>query len=437
MKRCVLSILLCFVLLFSFVPVAKADSLPNINASGFVLCNSESGEILDTKNPDLKLYPASLTKVMTALLTVELSKDIDKEVATVSEEAINLLAGTRSSVANIQPGEEYSLRELLYLLMLPSGNDAANVLAEYFSGSNEEFAKEMNKKAKELGMENSNFVNPHGLHDENHYTTARDMAILSVAYLKHPVLKEVCSATEYTSTRTDTQPARKVETTNLFKRPESPYYYPTAYGLKTGNTNEAGRCLISAAENEEIGFVCVMLNCPTMRTENGSIRTEYIDSKAVLEYAFQRYEYRMVYPAGTLLEVADVNRSLGKSVSLITENDLYVTLPKTDENVGLTLAANRHSSSRELTAPIKKGTAVGTAVVTYNGQTVATSPLVTQMDVELNIFIRFWQAIDLYVYLVLGFAAALVLLFIVLVIRAKIIRYRRRKRKARRRSYYR
>ena len=143
MKRCVLSFLLCFVLLFSFVPQAKADSLPNVNASGFVLCNSESGEILDTKNPDLKLYPASLTKVMTALLTVELSKNIDKEVATVSEEAINLLAGTRSSVANIQPGEEYSLRELLYLLMLPSGNDVANVLAEYFSGSNEEFADEI------------------------------------------------------------------------------------------------------------------------------------------------------------------------------------------------------------------------------------------------------------------------------------------------------
>ncbi len=429
MKKYIISLFLCLCLTVGLVPSARAESLPNINAAGFVLCNPQSGEILETKNPDMRLYPASLTKMMTALLTAELAKDLDTQKVTVSQSAIDQLAGTYSSVANIQPGEVYTLRQLLYFLMVPSGNDAANVLAEHFCGSNTEFVKKMNKRAKELGMNNTHFANPHGLHDDKHYTTARDMALLAMAYLQHPDLKEICSASEYTSPATADQPARTVKTTNFLKIPENTYYYEYAYGLKTGNTDEAGRCLASAARKNGLDLVCIMLKCPTIYTKTTSVRTEYTDTKAVFEYAFERYQYREVYPAGTLLDTDTVRRSFGKSVALVTETELYATLPKGANNNGLSLVAHRDPAAKTLTAPIKKGDVVGKAVVTRDGQIIAETRLVAAENVELNFLIRFWQAIDLYVYIFLGFVAALILLFVVLVIRAQIIRRRRRRRR--------
>lgn len=431
MKKYILSLFLCFCLLVSFIPVARAENLPNINAEGFVLCNPQSGEILDAKNPDMRLYPASLTKMMTAILTAELAEDLDAQKVTVSQSAIDQLAGTHSSVANIQPGEIYTLRQMLYFLMVPSGNDAANVLAEHLCGSNTEFVKKMNKRAKELGMSNTHFANPHGLHDDNHYTTARDMALLAMAYLQNPDLKEICSASEYTSPATADQPARTVKTTNFLKIPENTYYYEYAYGLKTGNTDEAGRCLASAARKNGLELVCIMLKCPTLYTKTTSVRTEYTDTKAVFEYAFEHYEYRVVYPAGTLLDTDTVRRSFGKSVTLVTETDLYATLLKGADDSRLSIIAQRDPDDKTLTAPIKKGEAVGKAVVKRGGQVVAETRLIAAEEVKLNFLLRFWQAIDLYVYIFLGFVAALILLFAVLVIRAQIIRRRRRRRRRR------
>ncbi len=429
MKKYIVSFLLCLVVLLPGFPSAHAASLPEITSAGFVLCNAASGEILESKNPEQRLYPASLTKLMTALLTVEMAQDLDTELVTVSQYAIESLAGTHSSVSDLRPGETYSLRQLLYLLMIPSGNDAANVLAEYFCTTNEQFAEKMNAKAAELGMENSHFTNPHGLHDPEHYTTAQDMALLAMAFLREPVLKEIGSAAEYTVPATNLQAERTVETTNLMKVPDSGYYYADVYGLKTGNTDEAGRCLIATAERDGLDLICILMNCPAKYTSTSVIRCEFLEAASVFDYAFDHYTYQKLYAKNQTIDTKAVGNTFHKSVDLVLADDVYATLPKGTDPAALQQTVEWNEAGADIEAPVQKGSVMGTATVTLNGESIAQANVVAAQAVTPNPLIVLWQKIDLYVYLVLGLLAGLLLLFFALVLRAKIIRRRRKRRR--------
>ncbi|MBQ7288836.1 MAG: D-alanyl-D-alanine carboxypeptidase [Clostridia bacterium] len=433
MKKPFLSILICLTVAFSFCLPAKAETLPEITSAGFVLCNAETGEILQSKNPDGRLYPASLTKLMTALLTVELAEDLDTEKVTVSKNAVESLNGTHSSTGNLKADETYTLRQLLYLLMLPSGNDSANVLAEYFCQTNAAFAEKMNQKADELGMKNTHYTNPHGLHDPMHYTTAADMALLTQAFLRQPVLKEIASAAEYTVPATELQGEREIKTTNLMKLSGSGYYYADAYGLKTGNTTEAGRCLVAAAERDGLNLVCILMNCPAKYTKTAVVRCEFLEAASVFDYAFETYSVQKLYDEGTVIDDKSVGNTFYQQVDLVLDEDVYATLPKTADPTKTEYTVDWNFTGTNPSAPIGKGEVLGKVIITLDGQTIAESNVVAAQAVAANPLILFWQRIDTYVYIVLGLATALVLLFLLLVIRAQALRRRRRKRRAARR----
>ena len=227
-KKIVVIFLASFLFLQPVFAETKTDQKPQVSASAYVLYNPDNDEVVEGKNENVKKYPASLTKMLTALTVLELCEDLDKEVITVSENAVTSLYGTQSSTAKLKIGEKFSVRQMLYLMLLPSGNDAANALAEHFCGDNRSFAKKMNEKAKEIGMLNSNFSNPHGLHDDNHYTTARDLAVLADAYMQNELLYDIAKCIDYTVPKTNLQAERQIRTTNFMRIEGSGYYYAYA-----------------------------------------------------------------------------------------------------------------------------------------------------------------------------------------------------------------
>ena len=204
-------ILFLTLLIFVFPINASAVEKPKITSRAYVLYNPDSNQVVESVNGDKKMYPASLTKMLTALVAYEMCEDLDNETAIVSENAIKSIYGTGSSTAGLQIGEEVTVRQLLYLLILPSGNDAANVIAEHFCGNNQTFAQKMNQKAKEIGMVNSHFANPHGLHDNNHYTTAKDLALLADAYSEIDTLHKIANSLQFIMPATNKQPEREKE----------------------------------------------------------------------------------------------------------------------------------------------------------------------------------------------------------------------------------
>lgn len=221
-----------------------------------------TGAVLTESNADLKLPMASTTKIMTAIIIIE---DCDlNEVITVPDEAV----GVEGSSVYLKKDEKISVKDLLYGLMLRSGNDAATALAVHCGGSVQNFVAKMNEKAKSFGAENTNFVNPSGLPDENHYTTARDLCKIACRAMANPIFKEIVGTKNYSG-----------EFRNFTNKNKMLYNYGGANGVKTGYTKAAGRCLVSSAERDGMDVVCVVLDCPDM----------YERSQKILDECFKAY----------------------------------------------------------------------------------------------------------------------------------------------------
>ena len=215
----------------------------NVDAKAAILIDSDSGKVLYEKNADEQCYPASTTKIMTALLAFEaidrgeLSMD---QVITVKQEALDSITDPEASTVYLAAGEEVPVKDLLYSIMLPSANDAANVMAVVVSGDVDTFVEKMNSRAKELGCTGTHFANPNGLHDDDHYTTARDMALIARECMKHEQFRKMASTGEYAMPATNYSQPRDLYTTDYMIRPGSGFYYEYANGIKTGYTSSAG-----------------------------------------------------------------------------------------------------------------------------------------------------------------------------------------------------
>ncbi len=433
------------VLLMFLLPVTAQnvnDEKPEITSSAYVLYNPDNDEIVDSKNANVKMYPASLTKMLTALTVYDLCEDLKKEVVTVSENAVNSLYGTGSSTANIKIGEELTVEQLLYLMLLPSGNDAANALAEHFCGNSIYFAEKMNEKAKEIGMYNSNFVTPHGLHDDNHYTTAHDLAILSDAFLDNETLCKINQCIVYTVPATNKQGERDIRTTNYMRIEKSGYYYKYATGLKTGNTDKAGRCLAASAEKDGKRFICILLDTPEKWGRNGYIRTDFQEAVEVFKYAFKTYETVKIAEKGTFVTNFPVYETFSKTVDLVLENDVFATLPKGTDLSGISFELTQPNLFENLyvDSPVNSGDILGNVKITLGNRIIGECRAVAKNTVTPSGIIVFWHTIDLYVYIILSLIAFLVLTFVILIIRKKIILYKRKiakqKRLERRRKMF-
>ena len=338
--------------LFLLPIYAKSDL--RISARSAVLYEPETETFLFSKNADEHLPMASTTKIMTALIAIE-RENLDRQI-TVDERAV----GVEGSSAYLKAGEIFTLKELLFALMLQSANDAAEAIAYAVAGSIDAFADLMNQKACSLGLCDTNFVNPHGLDDEKHYTTARDLAIIAAAALEYPEFYEITS-TKTTRIEKNGISRLFVNHNKLLSR------YEGCIGVKTGFTKKSGRCLVSAAERDGIRLVCATIDAPD----------DWNDHETLLNYGFSSVKRQILFTAEKFeysVPVLNANKTL---MQVGLRNDVSVITFDNDETIKTEIQLPRFIS-----APIKVGDTVGKLVIFKSSKVISTHDLVSKETVS-------------------------------------------------------
>ena len=415
---------------------AYKPSTFTVSAEGCIIANVDTDTVIYDKNADTRLFPASLTKIMTAVVVLDECKDPDNTIVTANKDALDLLLGTDSSVFNLVDGEQLSATELLYILLVHSANDAANVLAEHFGGTIPGFVDKMNAKAKELGMDGTHYMNAHGLHDDNHYTTPRDMYTLTKYALKNELFKTIFGTVRHYVPATNKKANRRILATTVFiqdpnSQMPSTYYRPVDGG-KTGYTDPAGRCLVTYAEEDGVTYICVVMKCPVKNEKGAKVRQEFSDTKKLYEWVFNDFQYKQVYDSQTPIGECPVELS-GDSdyVAVALKTPVNAVVPKEDDETGFKVEIEYYASPA--TAPISRGQELGTATVKYAGETIATVPVVATNAVERSGILAFVKAVtDLFsgsffqtVLIIIGLVIIIFIIYI-------IMNNRRRRRKRRR-----
>ena len=365
---CVLLIALLFnSIFFPLFCYAEDESVPEIYSPCALLMDYNSGKILYEKNINDKMYPASLTKIMTAIIVIE-NCNLD-DVAIVSYDAVMDIPFGYVT-ANLQIGEELTVEQLLNVLMVGSSNDAAIVLAEHVSGSVEDFAKLMNDKAKELGCQNTNFVNPNGEHDENHYSTAYDLAIISRYAMQYDTFRNIVSKTVYKLPATNKydKDDRYFTTTNYLlvtnnnSRTDN-YYYKYATGIKTGFTTPAGNCLVASSKKDNFELISVVLGGG--QTKDG-LSQRYLDTIALFDYGYDNYVFKGLAKKDNIIQTIKIKNATKntKQLEAIISDDIYALIKKENKDSSILPEVKLKDN---LKAPIKKGDVIGSVKYTAEG----------------------------------------------------------------------
>lgn len=339
------------------LPVMAQTAEISTSASACVIIDEESGRVLLSHNADLSLPMASTTKVMTALLALELG-DLDDPV--VCSDAAYGVPGTS---IYLDRGETLTLRDMLYGLMLASGNDAAVAIAVHIGGTTENFCRMMTDRAKELGCTGTVFLTPHGLPMEGHYTTARDLALIAREAMQHPFFREVVSTRRATIPWAGREYDRVLNNKNKLLST-----YEGATGIKTGYTRKAGRCLVFGAERDGMRIIGVVLNCYDWFNE----------AARLMDTAFERYERVTMLSAGETLREVPVTHADASSITAHAALDLTGVVPR-----GSTVQVELDLPEM-LEAPITAGEQIGTARLVVMGETLAETPLVAECAVVRN-----------------------------------------------------
>lgn len=391
MKKKIFAICLVLALIINLpVVVSKAAYHPEdltFLSKNILLVNLDTDYIVYENDADQKVSPASLTKIMTAIVVLENITDLDATEITAKKEIVDSFLGTGSSIAGIKADEVLTARQLLYCTMVRSGNDAASILADYIGGGSiDNFITMMNKRAKELGAENTNFVNPHGLTDPDHYTTARDLYKIFKHALTLNHFNDLISTTRYTLPETNKNPARTFATTNLMldRNIGSRYYYSPLKGGKTGRTSDAGNCFISIAEKDGYNYLCVVLGAPT-KDENGNnlpvtTNEAFGDTKKLYEWAFDTFAIKTIVTEDESVGQCHVNLSASEDRLLLYPNKTFAALiPKQVE----ASSANFVMEIPEfIDAPVLKGQVIGRAKIMLSGQELGEINLISGADIE-------------------------------------------------------
>ena len=405
-----------------------------VQAKAAMLLELNSNQSLLEQNADTVIYPASLTKIMTCLLTLEHGTLTDE--ITVSETALQNLDAA-GSTAGLQAGEKLTLEELLYCMMLSSANEACNVAAEYVAGSVDAFVEMMNEEAASLGCTNTHFANPHGLHDENHYTTARDLSLITKEALKSETFRTITSTVTHEVPATNLSEPRQLFTTNLLETPGTRYYYEYASGIKTGFTTPAGRCLISTAErpDSDLSLLSIVCGAADVTLEDGEIENQnFTETKALFEYGFDNFAFDVVLEATPVVEIPVFFSAGSDAAVLAADREISAVMPK-DYDPALLEIEPHLTSPDGVEAPIAKGDILGTVTVSYQGTLLgeanlvaitdtARSELVAQAASTKSFLASYWWV------LIVGVLVVLIILYVVAV---SVNRSRRRKRMQQRR----
>jgi D-alanyl-D-alanine carboxypeptidase (penicillin-binding protein 5/6) len=333
-----------------FSSVIEGAERLNVSASSAVVMDQQTGQVLWAKNPDWKRPMASLTKIMTAILILE-NCDLDDTV-TISREA----ACTPGSSMNLRAGTTYQVRDLLYGLMLLSGNDAAAALAEHSGGRIDEFVAMMNKKALLLGATNTNFANPHGLPDEKHYSTAHDLALLTRSSLAIPEFAALVASDQ--AVIPDPMDAAHL---SIYNKNRLLWEFEGANGVKTGYTLKAGRCLVASATRYGRQVVAVILDAPRL----------WEDAVTLLNYGLEEHKNIMIAQKGQELGTASVQGGLKGTVAVVSGNDVWITAPKAQSEA----AKIDYVISGEIMAPVEKWAPLGKLRVMDGEKLLLEAPL--------------------------------------------------------------
>ena len=383
-KKKFIFIVFLFFIILSLNNFVLADSL-KVDSAAAILIESSSGRILYEKNAYEKMYPASTTKVLTAILTLENCKLSD--VATVSSTALDTIPNGYVT-ANLQVGEQLTIKDLLYALMVKSANDTAVVLAEHISGSVENFSILMNQKAKEIGCLNTNFVNPNGIHHPDHYSTAYDLSLMTQYCMKNEIFRKIVSTTSYTLPATNMYSSedRTFSNTNSLiivnknNRADN-YYYKNAIGIKTGFTSQAKNCLIAGSLQDGLEFISVILGAGL--TDAG-LSQRYLDTINLLNYGYDNFALTKVKEPNNVATTIEVDKATRetKSLDLLVKEEITVINNKTTD---VNLIEPEIILKENLIAPIAKGDVVGT--IKYNVDDMEySSDLLAAHDVEKSDF---------------------------------------------------
>ncbi len=404
----------------------------DIDSKASILIDATDGHELYSENADTKQYPASITKLMTALLVAENISDWS-EVVTANKSAFDDLSAAGSSVG-IKAGEKMSVDNLVICLLVASANEAANILAERVSGSISAFVELMNSRAAELGLTGTHFVNTNGLHDEDHYTTARDVAILAMEVRKHPRLREIYGMDKATIPATNISEERFFFTTNslISRYKELGYIYSHANGMKTGSTTPAGLCLAASAEYKDKELISVVLGAK--KDEETGKKGNFVESKRLLVWGFENFKRAMLLSSSEAVCEVHVESAKDRDYVIAhTETDYEVLMPKDFDESKIELVKD---TIKELEAPVKKGDKIGTVTVKYDGKEYKTLDLVAADDVERSIIAFVINAIGKFIKSPYALIALGVIVVVIAAYIIYVIRYNRR-RKNRRRRYYR
>lgn len=414
--------LIIFSIAFTSIGFAQDEDL-KLNAEGALLIDFDSNRVLYEKNSNKKLYPASTTKIMTAILAIELGNMDD--IVKVDEEVVDLSAG--SNIA-LDYDEEMKMEDLLNALLVASANDAALAIGKHISGSLEEFIALMNTKAEELGAVNTHFANPNGLHDDNHYSTAYDLFLISKYAMRNEAFRKYVSTSEYTIPPTNKKTEeRLIHNTNKFLYGDEtmeidnhivPIKYEGIKGIKTGTTPEAQHCLISYAERDGKKMISVILKSDGKQV--------YSDTYKILNYGFHNFNSTILGHYNQFIENLNIeNGSLPYAATVLDKDVYYLLNPDEASRIEKNLKFKDN-----IVPPIAKGQILGSAEYYLDGNLLAQQNIVSTVDITLSpkdkfmdFFLDRW-----YLFLIVA------LIVLLIIIRISVLQ-KRKKRYERKRKY--
>lgn len=391
-----------------------------LGAPTAILMDANTGKILYEKNAYEKMYPASTTKIMTAILALEHRELSD--VAPVSYDAIFDVPKGYSN-ANLQIDESLTYEQLLNILLIPSANDAANVIAEDIGGSVDSFASMMNTKASEIGCKNTHFVNANGVHDDNHFSTAYDLALMGRYAMKNNTFRKIVNTVRYTLPTTnkyDRLDRTFINTNNLINN-KNKQYYEYCTGIKTGYTDPAKNCIVASAKKDNLELVCVILGANNEVDDN-----KFKDCVTLFDYGFDNYAYKNIAKKDNVYKVISPRNASSdtKDLNVLFENDINVLVKKLD--VDNSISPDVHLDN--IKAPINKGDVVGTISYSVDGINYTTN-LIAGQDIEASS-----------VFIIIGKIIAIIIVLIIIKCIWKMLtggkHAKRRKKKSKKKSNY-
>ena len=361
------------ILTMAFSSFLYADDSLDLECKSAILMDFSTGKVIYEMNPHEKLEPASVTKIMTMLLTMEAldsGKISLEDKVVISKNTSKMKTGTRLM---LEEGEVRTVEDLLYGIAVESGNDASIAMAEYVSGSEADFVKAMNDKAKKLGMNDTTFENPHGLHSENHKTSAYDIGLMSRELIKHEKIFDFISkymVTVYVGRKNDVK-------RELVNKNKMVHFYKDIDGIKTGFTEEAMFCISITAKNNNIRLISVIMGAPDTGKRNR-------DARKLIDYGFANYISHSFGKKGELVSKIKVNKGDSDFINAVFETNVDVLLKKGEEQ-SIEKAIELPDS---IAAPISKGQKIGELIVKKDGEKIAFYNIVSDAEVEKGSFIN-------------------------------------------------